>query len=195
MKKSLLILLVCITTLILSSCSNNDESKKYTLNSKELVTDILTENVEYCDCIINPNETLIDYIVGERPSLDSISIKKQLLKDLNFKSESDLEYSLILSDIFKLDEEMVNSSRIIQHEEWISILTNSSNDIEIGLLENRFKAVDSLCNLKVRFISKPIFNKEYTISAVRIDELLEFYNFANYYSIFEKKNGKWIPKQ
>jgi len=150
---------------------------------------LISERTDSCHCIVNLNQNVIEHILEERPGLEIGRIKEKLSKELEFNSKQLLEQSLNLSMKFQLNEAKPIKGKIIQQKKWSSMLTKNYEDYRSGLTKNRFSTIDSICNMKVCFITKPVFNKDFSIAAVYIDEL--FGLPPTFYSLYKKKNEEW----
>jgi hypothetical protein len=84
---------------------------------------------------------------------------------------------------------MIDSKiKIIEKSKYDSILIKGSKDYKNGLIENRLSEINSLCPKGIRLISKPIFDKNFTIAFFDIQRSS---HLRNPFGTYRLKNGKW----
>ena len=168
-------LLIC---LLFGSCGESELAKTEGYNQKanELIFQTLEDNK--CNCLLEiPKESMIEISNLENPSYD---VRTILAKQLNLKSNSELDTLVNASKNFQLDLERVKKRnvKIITEKNLWKIKKAKYNDIV------------KLCPKGIICVQKPIFNKNYKKAVFD-------YNYAFTcvrvlpHPIYKLENGKW----
>ena len=162
----------------------NSEKEKYNQKAAELIADIaLKENI-VCDCVFETNDDLIwDTMKEEMSELDIEIIKMSYMNKLLLENISELDNSVQLSQNFDLKNALSNTEvQIISQSEFENIVKENGYDEARNI-------IDSKCPNGVYSISKPLFNKDYSISLIYFN--LAFSHLSSGPSKYKYFNHKW----
>ena len=180
MKRELIIFQIIIM-LFAVSCKKSEESTidKYSLKANDIIFQTI-EQTE-CSCIGNiPTENMVEISNTDNPKYD---IKTVLKKQLNVKSDSELDSLINLSQNFKLNIQKLNKYKIkiVSENDLLKF-----GDTSVTKYENFVKK----CPKGIIFIQKPIFDKNYQKAV---------FDYSSGFScvkilpspIYKLENGKW----
>lgn len=193
MKKILL-----ISIIIIYSCEEPtkvDNSTLYRKKADSLITQILSftkkDSTDFpiplayqnlCNCIYQiSNESFVYRYESEMPR---INIKKQIIEDLKFENQKELDSVIKISENYTFDFSNL--------KEYFHIIEDNSFDTitNYKYLEKTKKIISEKCPLGVLSISKPIFNKNFNLAIIDIQS--GFSCLASPLSYYKLKNDKWI---
>ena len=182
MRKTVITLFFGITFFSCNTEATIQDKDLYSINSKTLINQILSTEFRDCDCIVEPrNESFIEKMKNEKPHY---AYKNLLLEKLNISNESTLDSLLNRSHKFQINNILKNRKiKIISQNELESIMHNNDKS-------NSYKILDEMCPKGISVISKPLFNKNFQIALIDIQD---FYGGCIPYEpyVCELKNGKW----
>ena len=176
-----LIIFQIIIMIFAVSCKKSEESTidKYSLKANDIIFQTI-EQTE-CSCIGNiPTENMVEISNAENPKYD---IKTVLKKQLNVKSDSELDSLINLSQNFKLNIQKLNKYKIkIVSENDLLKFSDTSKVKYERFVKN--------CPKGIIFIQKPIFDKNYEKAV---------FDYSSGFScvrilpspIYKLENGKW----
>jgi hypothetical protein len=168
-------LLICF---LFGSCGKNELTKTEVYNQKanDLIFQTLEENK--CDCLLEiPKESMIEISNLENPSYD---IRNITMKQLNLKSNSDLDTLVNTSKNFQLDLEKATKSnvKIITEKDLWKIKKANYNEIV------------KLCPKGIICVQKPIFDENYKKAVFEFNYAFTCVRVLPY-QVYEFVNGKW----
>jgi hypothetical protein len=171
-----------ITILIFAvSCKKREESTtdKYSEKANEIIFQTIEQTK--CSCIGKiPTESMVEFSSAENPSYDFKTVMK---KQLNVKSDSELDSLINLSRNFKLNIQKLNKYKIKLVSE-DDILTFGDTSIV------KYERFVKNCPKGIIFIQKPIFDKKYEKAVFEFS-----YGFSCTKvlpsPVYKLENGKW----
>lgn len=181
MKNKLIIFQIVVFSLI-TSCTKKELSKtdKYNLKANDLIFQIIEQTK--CSCIGEiPTESMIEISNSENPSYE---IKTTLKKQLNLKSDSNLDSLINNSRNFKL-----NILKLKKHN--IKIVLGNALLKYGDLDEGKHKRFIKKCPKGIIFIQKPIFDEKYEKA---VFEYVSGFTCVRVLPspVYKLENGKWI---
>lgn len=154
------------------SCKKDTAYLKHDLyesKATELMTQIFYyDNDSLCSYIVEPepNSSLLKTIEEEMPDLN---YRERLMEILGTENESSLDSLIALSSNFEFKPSMFKeASKIISLDEFKSITKTMDSIVKNGSQET----IDSYfgnCPGGTYFVSKPIFNKDFSIAVISIN--------------------------
>ena len=180
MKRELIIFQI-ITMIFAVSCKKSEVSTidKYSLKANDIIFQTIEQTK--CSCIGNiPTETMVEISNAENPSYD---FKTVLKKQLNVKSDSEIDSLINISRNFKLNIQKLNKHKIkiVSENELLKFGDTSVT---------KYKRFIENCPKGIIFIQKPIFDKNYEKAV---------FDYSSGFScvkilpspIYKLENGKW----
>lgn len=184
------ILIVISFIVCLLSC---DKEENHTDNYYQKALDFITEvfSSEFYDCayIVKPKKdsNLLELIEQEMPALN---YERELIEILKVEEGEKLEFLINRSKNFKFKNTMFKKGiLLIDFERFTSIKT----ELDSKRITEKKEKFFSECPFEFYFISKPIFDKDYKIAIIDIQQ--GFTCLRSKPWIYELKNGKWKNKK
>lgn len=169
------ILLLISLTFLLVSCKKEIIKSKFEYNEKanELIEYIISQ--ENLDCLLEiPKKSMIEIDTLESPKFQYVNF---YTKKLSIKNKKELDSLNKLSENFVFDENILLKRNI-------KIINRDS----LRILNKDLNFQTKICK-DLKYIVKPIFNKEYTIAI--IDYGYTGMCLSNLKTIYVYKNKKW----
>ena len=166
------------TIFMLFSCKSETEKPKAEYNQKanELIEQLISEG--NCECILEiPEESMIELDTLESPKFE---YENFYIKKLSLKNKKELDSLNNLSKKFVLDTKILKRSNI-------KIIKRDS----LRILNRDINFYTKTCK-NLKYLIKPIFNKEFNIAVIDYGESGMCLKFQK--QIFEYKNKKWNRK-
>lgn len=173
------ILFLLFVGILLSNCKKNEPSKTAVYNQKanQLILQTLKENK--CNCILQvPKESMVEISEVENPKYD---IRTVLKKQLNAKTNADLDSLTSASKKFRLDPEIINSDTI--HMVNLKDISNIRKGTD--------RKTPEMCKNGIICIQKPIFDKDFRKAVFEYSHAFTCVRILPS-PTYDLVNGKWV---
>ncbi len=174
------------TALTMSGCKKEIEkspSLLYTEETAKLLNDILMDEFRHCDCIVMPADlSLIENAERDMPEMD---MRGRIAYRMELTDVSQVNSLIGHTEILLLSDEMITHDlRLIPFTEITWDRLFDRKEAEKVWYE---RCPESMC-----YISKPLFNKDYTTAVMDFS----FFSTCLYMgpSTFVKRDGTWRYK-